>query len=111
MSLSQVTVQEFIVYFSPNELMGKYYENGFTFFLDGSGGAATAFELETTDVTVPLAYPAGSVPNALVTSGDASGLYIGGVYTLTLSVSGTLNLMMVNPIVNFNVSIVEGKLY
>ena len=89
--------------------MGKFIGNDFTFSLDGSGGAATAFELETTDVIVPLAYPAASVSNALVTSGDASGLDI-GVYTLTLSVSGALN-PIVHPIVNFNVSIVEGKIY
>ena len=87
--------------------MDKYISNEFTFSFDGSVGTVSAFELGTTDVFVPLAYPAASVSNALITSGDGSGLGT-GVYILTLEVTPLLHLAAY-PIVNFNISIVEGN--
>ena len=59
----------------------------------------------TSDVILQMS--STSVSNALVTTGDGSGLDA-GVYTLTFSVASSFTLTFY-PIVNFTISVVEGK--
>ena len=103
----QVTLREFTIYVSPNELNGKNPQNNFTFSLDGPGGAVNAFGLKTAVVNISTSDTVVSVPNALVTTSDESGLDF-GVYILTLSVASSVH-MVFYPIVNFTVNIDQGE--
>ena len=103
----QVKLKEFTACFSSNELIENNPLNAFTFSLDGSEDAASAFALTTMAVNPTQLDTVVSVSNALVTTGDGSGLDF-GVNILTLSVASSVH-MVFYPIVNFTISIVEGK--
>ena len=99
-------IQEFTIYFSPNELSGKYSVNIFTFLLKEPSGNLASFYLEDKNSEIlEDSDTVQSVTNALVTASN-SNLEV-GIYNITLSVQpfGSMPL----DVVNFVVTIVEGK--
>ena len=104
----QVTLQEFTIYFSPNELQGKHTINDFVFQLDGSGSIVDKFALRIPSVTLAMSENVVPVPNTLLT---AFGSHLDvGTYNLTLLISTSFEPDIIYPIVNFTVNIVEGEL-
>ena len=101
-----VLIQEFIIYFSPNELSGKYSINTFTFLLNEPSGNLAAFDLEGKNSgLLQNSDTVQCITNTLVTASN-SNLEV-GIYNITLLVQPFGSAPF--DVVNFVVTIVEGE--
>ena len=100
-----VSIQEFTIYLSPNELSGKYPVNTFLLILEEPSGNLASFVLENKNFELlQNSDTVQTVPNALLTASD-SNLEV-GIYNITLSVQPFGSAPF--DLVNFVVTIVEG---
>ena len=106
MSNPPVTLQEFTIYFSPNELNGKYDANMFIFLIQESGGTPGLFMLEQVNFSLDQSKTVQNRSNALLFSGDPSELGI-GTYIITLLVNPFE--LLPYPIATFTLNITEGN--
>ena len=103
-----VILQEFTIYFSPNELNGKYILNFFAFLLSGDDNLAS-FEIAEPAFSF---FEVGPDPvimnesNALLFTGNASTIQL-GTYVVTLLANPFETSSF--PIANFTINITEGK--
>ena len=100
-----VILQEFTIYFSPNELHGKYQADIFLFIISGD-------DVGSFDIAQSAFFEFGPDPvimnksNALVYTGDGSDLEL-GTYVVTLNANPYLTPPF--PVVNFTINVTEGK--